>query len=160
MCCVLMLVFVMISMFLSKIILFKHRCVALLTIYLFKSSLGYILRYNRKHMAHFIKWFFKLIWTMVSVLRDWKTLALIEVRAPKYFVCHPKITPCSTSINPKQAFACFQSKHAQEQSSLYLNLCMGKTFTCQAFYQVCGKMISVASFLQKLITKSWDPISS
>ena len=96
---------------------------------------------------------------MVSVLRDWKTLALIEVRDSKYFVCHPKITPCSTGINPKQAFACFQSKHAQEQSCLYIDLCMGKTSTCQAFYQVYGKMISVASFLQKLITKSCDPIS-
>ena len=65
------------------------------------------LRYDRKQMQHCMKWFFKLIWTMVSVLRDWKTLALIEVRDSKYFVCHPKITPCSTGINPKQALACF-----------------------------------------------------
>ena len=59
-CCVLMLMFVMISMFLSKIIPFKHCCVALLTINLSKSSWGYFLRYDRKQMQHCIKWFFKL----------------------------------------------------------------------------------------------------
>ena len=47
-----------------------------------------------------------------------------------------------------------------QPESLYINLCMGKTTTFQAFYQVCGKMTLVASFLQKLITKSYDPISA
>ena len=91
---------------------------------------------------------------MVSVLRDWKTLALIEVRAPKYFVCHPKITPCPTGINPKQAFACFQSKHAHEQSRLYINICMGKTSTAGILSGVgtndFGGIISAEAYHQKL----------
>ena len=81
-------------------------------------------------------------------------MALIEVRAPKYFVCQPKITPCSTGINPKQAFACFQSKHAHEQSRLYINICMGKTSTAGILSGVgtndFGGIISAEAYHQKL----------